>query len=1194
MTPLERFENYLREVERRIRWGTISKGAALAAMLALVSTVVAAWFAVQFALSHRVVMGGRLVIFLSAGGALSAGLLLPLMRINRKRAARLLEQADPGFEQRAMTIETDPDNPFSQLLAEEAMQRAAAAPPSVVIPWRRLAASGVAAAAAIAAIGWLAGGAPGELGYAAHLLWAGAPPPGSAPMFEISVRPGDAKVRRGGDLAVEARLMGFEASKVTLSVKAADGQWEGLPMESKPGEGAAWQFYLASVSQDLEYRVEAGRVKSRVYRLRVVDLPGIKQMMVRTRGPAWLGASLNAETKGGDIRAVEGSEAEVRVETDRPLEGGVLVMDDGKRVKLERGDGNWSIARLKVEREGAYFVAAESEGEVVRISEDYFIEAREEKAPEIRIARPGKDAKVSPIEEVMVEIEAADDFGLTATELRYSVNGGPEKAVNLGGARGSKENRGSALIALEDYKLQPGDVVSLYAVARDVRRSTQTDIFFLEAQPFEREYRQGQGGEMGGGMGGGQQENDEEIAQRQKEIIAATWNLLRSGKPKAQSMENAAFLSDLEQKLAAQSRSLAERMRSRQLSATNEEFQKFAKEMEQAAQAMTEASGTLRAQQWKESLPAEQKALQHLFRAQSLFRQIQVAFQRGGGGGGGGGRQGSMRDLESLFDLELDTEKNQYETAQTRGSASERAQQADEAMKKLEELARRQQQLAREQQQQKQMAEKRWAQEMLRREAEELRRKMEQLARESGQQQGQQGQEGQQGQQGQQGRQGQQSGQQQRTGAQGGGGQSQQQQMNRALRQLEQAMEDMRRAQAGDRESARRAAERMAEAGESLNSMRRQETGEQTGRLSEQAGSLARRQEEFERKLKEALGQSGAQQAAPNPRAGRQPSMNPEKAQALADDKRDIERDYRRLEQAIRNAMREMGSSNRDSASKLREALGEAQQNELGLRLKYGEEMLRKGFGSYLAPREHAVTEMMNRLSDQVKEAQQQAARGGGSPEARARKERAAQAVGELERLREQLRNLRAQQGQPGQPGQQSLQRGQQGQTGQQQGQQGGQQGDGRDQGGQRAGGDRRNTDEFSRSGYQNRGDGRSYSALNDGSLRGMEEAYARAMDQIDRLRNFEAGAGMESKEELDRLLRDMQRLDPKRFPGNPALLSALEREILPRLEQLELRLRRDLDLNPQGQVRSQQRAKAPEGYSAAVAEYYRRLSKGK
>jgi hypothetical protein len=232
MTPLEKFENYLREVERRVRWATLSRGAALSAVLTLAATVAAAGLTVWFALSAGSLLAGRALIFLSVGGGLALGLLLPLLRVNRRRAARLIERAEPGFEQRVTTIESAPANPFSQLVAEEALEHAQNAPPSRIVPATRLIVAGAAAAAAVALVGWLVGGAPGELGYAAHLLWAGTPPQGSPPMFEISVRPGDAKVRRGGDQAIEARLHGFEADRVTLSVKASGGHWEALPMES--------------------------------------------------------------------------------------------------------------------------------------------------------------------------------------------------------------------------------------------------------------------------------------------------------------------------------------------------------------------------------------------------------------------------------------------------------------------------------------------------------------------------------------------------------------------------------------------------------------------------------------------------------------------------------------------------------------------------------------------------------------------------------------------------------------------------------------------------------------------------------------------------------------------------------------------------------------------------------------------------
>ena len=78
------------------------------------------------------------------------------------------------------------------------------------------------------------------------------------------------------------------------------------------------------------------------------------------------------------------------------------------------------------------------------------------------------------------------------------------------------------------------------------------------------------------------------------------------------------------------------------------------------------------------------------------------------------------RDLENLADLELDREKNQYETGQQSASDS-RQKEVDQALQKLAELARRQQELASNKNQQQAFRQK-WEQEILRREAEELKK----------------------------------------------------------------------------------------------------------------------------------------------------------------------------------------------------------------------------------------------------------------------------------------------------------------------------------------------------------------------------------------------------------------------------------------------------------------------------------------
>ena len=68
-----------------------------------------------------------------------------------------------------------------------------------------------------------------------------------------------------------------------------------------------------------------------------------------------------------------------------------------------------------------------------------------------------------------------------------------------------------------------------------------------------------------------------------------------------------------------------------------------------------------------------------LLRADALFRDIQVAFGSMNGGGMGSGAQ---RDLARMFDLELDTSKNQYETGQSPSSASDQQKAIDDAFER--------------------------------------------------------------------------------------------------------------------------------------------------------------------------------------------------------------------------------------------------------------------------------------------------------------------------------------------------------------------------------------------------------------------------------------------------------------------------------------------------------------------------------
>lgn len=83
-----------------------------------------------------------------------------------------------------------------------------------------------------------------------------------------------------------------------------------------------------------------------------------------------------------------------------------------------------------------------------------------------------------------------------------------------------------------------------------------------------------------------------------------------------------------------------------------------------------------------------------------------------------------------------------------------------------------------------------------------------------------------------------------------------------------------------------------------------------------------------------------------------------------------------------------------------------------------------------------------------------------------------------------------------------------------------------------------------------------------------------------------------EAERELQSLIEQMRNLDPKRFPGNPALVEQMHQQLLSDVDALELQLRQKLDQNAGGTIRDTDPAKIPAGYRDSVAEYYRKLSK--
>jgi hypothetical protein len=1240
MSNQEQLNSYIRQLHQRLRLGVSLRGVAVLLATALFTTIILVLILNAFAFPLRGLSGARLLLLLAVAGAAAWGLALPLRRLTRQRATAVAEAANPDFQQRLLTFDDRAargDDPFLELLAADTLAVARDAPPRKIVPDNKLYFLAGAGAACLGVLAWLVAAGPGFVGYGASLLWTG---PKAAPLYDLQVTPGNVAVRRNSDQLITAQVIGLKPEKVRLFARYQKTQkaWEPVAMQPQTSArtGAAhYQFLLAGLPEDVEYYVQAGPLTSAHFTVRVVDLPTVKQMRVTYHYPKWTGIPPATEENGGDLRAIEGTNAELTIRMDHPLRNGQLTLDDGQQITLSGGEGNVYKGSVPMQKDGAYHVAALDQGQPVRLSEDYFIATDKANPPEIAIDRPVGDYRASPIEEVAVGVKATDEFGLRKVALHYSVNGGPEKTIDLPQQPGAKSVSGGTTLRLEDFKLVPGDLVSLYATAKDGHAEARTDIAFIQADPFEREFSQSQ--QMGGGGGGGGkgQGDQSDISKREKELIAATWK--RQNEKAATSKdatEAGKFLSEVQMKLQQQALSLAARMESRDLSSANEEFNSFGRDMQAAASAMTPSADKLKQMQWQNAIPSEQKALQYLLRAEATFRKIEVAFgQQGGGGGGGGGSAG--RDLASLFDLELDTEKNQYETAQTGSAADQKAKAVDDALQKLDALARRQEELAQQQRTNPQTMQERWQQEMLRREAEQLQKQMEELAQNN--QQGQQG-HGQAGQKGQQGQQGQQS------GAQGGSSQGAQSAANRsagsrggaqsassdgtdprvtqALNRLREADTQMKNS-AGQQQGAnasRRAADQLRQAASLLSGTQQQQATGKLDSLSRESDRLSKEEHAQAERVRNLAGRPGQNGQEGQQGAGTQAdyAARLQQRNKLAEDRQQLSDDLSQLQTNMRSAARALAPTQPGASSKLRDALSGMDQTDLTNRVQRTADWLRRGINPNSNGTEEGISKGLDQLSQQIHQAQQGVGAGSPSPQGQQ-----TAALDHVERFRNQVESL-TRRGSGQQPGQKAGQAGQGSQQGQAQGQQGkpgNQQASGSQPGGQpgMAGGNKqRGGNQVAQSGpsgdvgnWKNGGGavGTAYNNINTGNNQfdpsrraaapdgspnpaDAESTFRQGLAELNQLRHL-AQKDPAAAKEVQELTRQMQQLDPRRFPGNPALVEQLHTEVLAGIDKLELQLRHDAGDQSAGQVRTTKDPAIAPGYEEAVADYYRRLGKG-
>jgi hypothetical protein len=342
----------------------------------------------------------------------------------------------------------------------------------------------------------------------------------------------------------------------------------------------------------------------------------------------------------------------------------------------------------------------------------------------------------------------------------------------------------------------------------------------------------------------------------------------------------------------------------------------------------------------------------------------------------------------------------------------------------------------------------------------------------------------------------------------------------------------------------------------------------------------------------------------------------------LAQERQQLSDDLSKLQGNLRGAARELAPNQPGAAQKLRDALTQMDQSDLDNHVQRTADWLRRGINPNANGTEAEIAKGLQTLEQQLGQARQAMGEGQGKPGQRgAATGDEVAALSQVERLRSQLEAMASSaaaarqsgtNGRPaasGQNGQQPGQSGRAGTMGQSsQRATGGQQ---PTAGSADLGGQGRPGQTGAQTGIQG-GDtrfgggaaGDAWGNLNTGANRytqggqrpvpldasgnpaDSERSFQQGLRELKQLRQM-VKDDPEAARAVQQLAQQMQRLDPARFPGNPALVEQMHREVLSSVDRLELQLNRSGATD----AHTGRPDAVPSGYQDAVAAYYRRLS---
>lgn len=252
---------------------------------------------------------------------------------------------------------------------------------------------------------------------------------------------GDIRIARGDNVNLFALAKGVVPDHAKVVLKFTSGRTQEFLLDGSKTNRAHFAQAMENVQDTFDYTFHIGDGKSRSARVEAVERPGIAKLDALQIYPDYTGLG-TVRRSLGDLTLLVGSKLNLTLTpTKEVAKGAVLVTSstnaapitlpllvnpkNAREVQVSIPITSEALTGFSIHLEDKY--GFRSKDDAV-----YRLEVLPDRAPVVRITYPErKEDLITQRATVLIGFEAVDDFAVKQLFLRYTVNGGEEKDIEL-------------------------------------------------------------------------------------------------------------------------------------------------------------------------------------------------------------------------------------------------------------------------------------------------------------------------------------------------------------------------------------------------------------------------------------------------------------------------------------------------------------------------------------------------------------------------------------------------------------------------------------------------------------------------------------------------------------------------------------------------------------------------------------------